>query len=111
LRIDYYIHFASEGRIVRLLDHLINLILITGEQTMATFAELKDAIAQLKQDIVAEKTEIQTALADLKEQVRLLTEQLGNGGVITQDDLNGLALSIAEISASVKDISEPDATP
>lgn len=74
---------------------------------MATLQELKDAIASVKVDIAAEKAEVQSKLADLLQQIKELKDQIAAGTLVTQADLDALIVSVSEIDAGVKDISEP----
>lgn len=74
---------------------------------MSTFQELKDAIASVKADIVAEKKEVQDKLAALAKDIKDLKDQIAAGGLVSQADLDDLTKSVTEIDAGVKDISEP----
>ena len=74
---------------------------------MTTLQELQAAVAQLGTDVAAEKAEVQGLLTDLKVQIQTLQDQIANGGVISQADLDALFQSVTAIDAGVKDISEP----
>lgn len=80
-----------------------------GEQIMTQLSDIKAQIEQLKVDIVAEKAEVQGKLDVATAKVKELEATVAAGGTVTAADLDTLALSLTEVSASVKGISEPDA--
>lgn len=74
---------------------------------MATLLEVQAKIVAIAADIAAEKNEVQALLTDLKAQIKVLTDQIGTGTVVTAADLQGLVDSLNAIEQNVKDISEP----
>ena len=83
------------------------ILIYLGGRIMASLQEVKDAIAAIAADIVAEKNEVQAALADLKAEVQALKDQIAAGGAVTPAQLDEVIASLTSIDAGVKDISEP----
>ena len=69
-------------------------------------------IASIKGQIAAVKTELTAAVQRVADDVKKLQDQLANGITVNQADLDGIAASLGEITASLKAIDPvPDAPP
>lgn len=82
-----------------------------GDQIMATLADLQTKMSEINDAISAERAEVQGLLGGLRGQIQSLQDQIAAGQLVTQEQLDALALSADAIVARIRDISEPDTAP
>ena len=82
-----------------------------GRMIMTQLSDIQNALNKLAADAVAEKQEVQTALAALTNEVANLKTQIANGTGVSPADLDNLLGQIVGIDAQVQAISVPAQTP
>jgi hypothetical protein len=80
---------------------------VQGDLLLATVQELQQKIDNIGVAVDAERVEVQGLLLDLRTQIQALQDQLGAGQLVTQEQLDGLAVAADAIVARVQAISEP----
>ena len=78
---------------------------------MATLKDVKDKVAQIKEDVLTEMAEVKASVDALNKQIVDLKTQLANGNLVSQADLDELSAGLAEIDQGVKDIITPPVEP
>lgn len=78
-----------------------------GGRILATVQDLTTKIADIETAISEERTEVQALLDGLRAQIQVLQDQIGQGQLVTQEQLDGLAASADAIVLRVRAISEP----
>lgn len=91
------------GAILRRMDALE----AQGVKIMATLEEVQAKLEAINLAITEERSEVQTLLGGLRDQIQALQDQIASGTVVTQEQLDGLAASADAIVSRVRDISEP----
>lgn len=92
------------GEILRRMDALE----AQGVRLMATIEEVQGKLGAIETAIAEERTEVQGLLQGLRDQIQALQDQIANGTVVTQEQLDGLAASADAIVDRVRSISEPE---
>lgn len=88
--------------IIVLLNRLVN----QGEHIMADIHDVQAKLDSLITATAEERAEVQALLTDLRAEVKTLQDQIANGSVVSQADLDGIATKLDEALASVRAISE-----
>ncbi len=91
------------GAITRRLDALE----AQGRNVVATLQDLQTKLEAIGTAISEERTEVQGLLAALRAEIQVLQDQIGQGQLVTQEQLDGLAASADAIVERVRAISEP----
>lgn len=85
----------------------IDALRAQGVQLMETVQSVQDKLDQINVAIAEERTEVQNLLNALRQQIQDLQNQLGQGQLVTQEQLDSLGAAADAIVARVRDISEP----
>lgn len=91
------------GTILRRLDALQ----AQGDLLLATIQDVNARLADIEVAIAEERAEVQALLTDLRTQIQVLQDQVGQGQLVTQEQLDELAESAEAIVERVRAISEP----
>ena len=102
MRLDLFIHVLGDQK-------QIDLLVKQGRLIMESVASLNAKLDNLTNVVNAERAEVQSMMTDLKNEIQRLTDQIAQGQLVTQADLDGLGARIDLATTNIQAISE--ATP